>query len=70
VRSCGIAHIDLSPKINSIPDQAPGTAQFPPGCTPSQAECALDAWVEDGHAGPAGRSRLDSLRRVLRARNE
>jgi ribosome biogenesis GTPase len=70
VRSFGLAHIDLSRIINAFPDLEPGTAQCPRGCTHDEAECALDAWVEDGHAGPAGRSRLDSLRRVLRARNE
>ena len=29
----------------------------------------LDAWVAAGHAGPAGASRLESLRRLLRARS-
>jgi ribosome biogenesis GTPase / thiamine phosphate phosphatase len=70
VRSFGLAHIDLSRIINAFPDLEPGTAQCPRGCTHDEPECALDTWVEEGHAGPAGRSRLDSLRRVLRARNE
>ncbi len=68
VRSFGLAHIDLARIINAFPDLEPGTEGCPRGCTHDEAACALDAWVEDGHAGPAGRSRLDSLRRVLRAR--
>jgi ribosome biogenesis GTPase len=31
-------------------------------------ECALDAWGADVHAGPTGPARLESLRRLLRAR--
>jgi ribosome biogenesis GTPase len=69
VRSFGLAHIDLARLINAFPDLEPGTAECPRGCTHDEADCALDAWVEEGHAGPAGRSRLDSLRRVLRARS-
>jgi ribosome biogenesis GTPase len=69
VRSFGLAHIDLARIINAFPDLEPGTADCPRGCTHDEPECALDAWVEEGHAGPAGRSRLDSLRRVLRARS-
>jgi ribosome biogenesis GTPase / thiamine phosphate phosphatase len=69
IRSFGLAHVDLSRIINNFPDLEPGTAGCPRGCTHDESECALDAWVEAGHAGPAGRSRLDSLRRLLRARN-
>ena len=29
----------------------------------------FDAWVAAGHAGPGGELRLDSLRRLLRARS-
>ena len=69
IRSFGLAHIDFARIINAFPDLEPGTAQCPRGCTHDEPECALDSWVELGHAGPAGRSRLDSLRRVLRARS-
>jgi ribosome biogenesis GTPase len=69
VRSFGLAHIDLARIINAFPDLEPGTEDCPRGCTHDEPECALDEWVEQGHAGPAGRSRLDSLRRVLRARS-
>ena len=69
IRSFGLAHIDFARIINAFPDLEPGTDDCPRGCTHDEADCALDAWVEAGHAGPAGRSRLDSLRRVLRARS-
>jgi ribosome biogenesis GTPase len=69
IRSFGLAHVDLARIINHFPDLEPGTAGCPRGCTHDEPECALDAWADAGHAGPAGRSRLDSLRRLLRARN-
>ncbi len=68
VRSFGLAHVDLSRIIQHFPDLEPGTGQCPRGCTHDEEECGLDAWVESGRAGAAGRSRLDSLRRLLRAR--
>ena len=68
IRSFGLAHVDLARIINHFPDLEPGTADCPRGCTHDEEECALDAWVDSGRAGPAGRSRLDSLRRLLRAR--
>ncbi|MEO6821128.1 MAG: ribosome small subunit-dependent GTPase A, partial [Candidatus Nanopelagicales bacterium] len=37
------------------------------GCTHDEPECALDAWVADGHTGPSGPARLESFRRLLRA---
>jgi ribosome biogenesis GTPase len=54
--------------ITFFPDLEPGTAECPRGCTHDEEECALDAYVATGAAGPAGASRLDSLRRLLRAR--
>lgn len=69
VRSFGLAHVDLSRIITHFPDLEPGTARCPRGCTHDEQECALDQWVTDGHAGPAGASRLESLRRLLRARS-
>ena len=69
VRSFGLAHVDLSRVIVHFPDLEPGTKDCPRGCTHDEAECALDAWVRDGHAGPAGPSRLESLRRLLRTRS-
>jgi len=68
VRSFGLAHVDLSRIIGHFPDLEPGTEQCPRGCTHDEEECGLDAWAESGRAGAAGQSRLDSLRRLLRAR--
>jgi ribosome biogenesis GTPase len=69
VRSFGLAHVDLTRIIQHFPDLEPGTEQCPRGCTHDEPECGLDAWVESGRAGAAGLSRLDSLRRLLRARS-
>ena len=69
VRSFGLAHVDLARIIDHFPDLQPGTAGCPRGCTHDEPECALDEWVASGQAGPAGASRLESLRRLLRARS-
>ncbi|NNM45804.1 ribosome small subunit-dependent GTPase A [Knoellia koreensis] len=69
VRSFGLAHVDLARIIDHFPDLEPGTAGCPRGCTHDEPECALDEWVASGQAGPAGPSRLESLRRLLRARS-
>jgi ribosome biogenesis GTPase len=69
VRSFGLAHVDLDHVIEHFPDLEPGTEQCPRGCSHDEEECGLDAWVESGRAGPAGASRLESLRRLLRARS-
>ena len=68
VRSFGLAHVDLDHIIGHFPDLAPGTDECPRGCSHDEEECGLDAWVASGRAGPAGVSRLESLRRLLRAR--
>ncbi|KNX36575.1 ribosome small subunit-dependent GTPase A [Luteipulveratus halotolerans] len=70
VRSFGLAHVDPARIVHLFPDLEPGTADCPRGCTHDEEECALDAWVADGHAGPAGPSRLESLRRLLRSRGD
>jgi ribosome biogenesis GTPase len=69
VRSFGLAHVDLSRIIQHFADLEPGTSGCPRGCTHDEPECGLDAWVAAGSAGPAGAARLDSLRRLLRARS-
>ena len=68
IRSFGLAHVEPARIITFFPDLEPGTAECPRGCTHDEEECALDAYVASGAAGPAGPSRLDSLRRLLRAR--
>jgi ribosome biogenesis GTPase len=66
VRSFGLAHIDPSRVIHAFPDLEPGTAGCPRACSHDEPDCALDAWVAEGHAEPA---RLDSLRRLLSTRD-
>jgi ribosome biogenesis GTPase len=68
VRSFGLAHVDPDRILRAFPDLAAGTAECPRGCTHDEPECGLDAFVAAGGAGPAGPSRLDSFRRLLRSR--
>ncbi|MBY8888237.1 ribosome small subunit-dependent GTPase A [Streptomyces sp. PTM05] len=65
VRSFGLHHVDPSRVIHAFPDLEPGTAECPRACSHDEPDCALDAWVEAGHAEPA---RLYSLRRLLATR--
>ncbi|MEU0201752.1 MULTISPECIES: ribosome small subunit-dependent GTPase A [unclassified Streptomyces] len=65
VRSFGLNHVDPSRVINAFPDLEPGTEGCPRACSHDEPDCALDAWVAEGHADPA---RLYSLRRLLATR--
>ncbi|MBR8643663.1 ribosome small subunit-dependent GTPase A [Streptomyces tuirus] len=65
VRSFGLNHVDPSRVIHAFPDLAPGTEGCPRACSHDEPDCALDAWVAEGHADPA---RLFSLRRLLATR--
>ncbi|MBD0745144.1 ribosome small subunit-dependent GTPase A [Streptomyces sp. CBMA152] len=65
VRSFGLHHVEPSRVILAFPDLVPGTENCPRACSHDEAECALDAWVAEGHADPA---RLYSLRRLLATR--
>ncbi|WP_228982301.1 ribosome small subunit-dependent GTPase A [Streptomyces sp. DH12] len=65
VRSFGLHHVDPSRVINAFPDLERGTDGCPRACSHDEPDCALDAWVEAGHADPA---RLYSLRRLLSTR--
>lgn len=69
VRSFGLGHVDPTRIVSHFPDLEPGTGGCPRGCTHDEPECGLDAFVASGAAGPAGPARLDSLRRLLRARS-
>ena len=69
VRSFGLAHVDPDRLLLAFPELADGTEECPRGCTHDEPECGLDAWVAAGNAGPSGRDRLESLRRLLRARS-
>jgi ribosome biogenesis GTPase len=67
IRSFGLAHVDRSRLVSCFPDLAPGTAECPGDCDHLDPEvCALDEWVATGHAAEV---RLDSLRRLLVARD-
>lgn len=66
VRSFGLAHVRPDTLLAAFPDLEEGAADCPRACTHRQPDCALDAWVAAGHADPA---RLDSLRRLLAARD-
>jgi ribosome biogenesis GTPase len=65
VRSFGLAHVDPARVLRAFPDLEAGTDECPRSCSHDEPECALDEWVAAGHADPA---RLESLRRLLRAR--
>ncbi|MFF9338394.1 MULTISPECIES: ribosome small subunit-dependent GTPase A [unclassified Streptomyces] len=65
VRSFGLHHVDPGRVIHAFPDLEPGTENCPRACSHDEPECALDAWVAEGHADPA---RLFSLRRLLSTR--
>ncbi len=65
LRSFGLHHVDPSRVIQAFPDLEPGTEGCPRACSHDEPDCALDAWVAEGHADPA---RLYSLRRMLATR--
>jgi ribosome biogenesis GTPase len=68
VRSFGLAHVDPDRLVRAFPELAAGTGDCPRGCSHDEPDCGLDAWVAQGHAGPSGAARLESLRRLMRAR--
>lgn len=71
LRSFGLAHVEPEEIIESFPELIDGAADCPRACThvntagDAPPDCALDAWVSQGHAGEAGLNRLSSLRRLL-----
>ncbi|GAA2563273.1 ribosome biogenesis GTPase [Neomicrococcus aestuarii] len=67
IRSFGLALVEPDNVVSAFPDLVEATADCPRGCTHLEdaPECALDAWVAEGHAGTSGAARLTSLRRLL-----
>lgn len=67
VRSFGLAHVSPESLLHGFPDLVEGTLDCPPNCehTASSPNCALEAWVAEGHADPR---RLASYRRLLASR--
>jgi ribosome biogenesis GTPase / thiamine phosphate phosphatase len=64
VRGFGLGHISVDRVVEAFGDLAEGTAACPPGCDHLSEGCALDEWALTHQA----KSRLDSLRRLLRSR--
>lgn len=71
IRSFGLAHIDAETIVASFSDLVAGSADCPKGCdhAPGTADCGIIAYVEAGHAGPAGAARLESLQKLLQVSN-
>ncbi len=69
VRSFGLAHVQPAQLLQSFPDLAAGEPLCPRGCTHDENDCGLDEFVASGGAGASGPARLESLRRLLRARS-
>ncbi len=70
IRSFGLAHVDPDRIVAHFTDLADGAQDCPRSCSHDEPDCALDEFVA---AIPAGKqaavaARLDSLRRLLRAR--
>ncbi|MBB5936845.1 ribosome small subunit-dependent GTPase A [Streptomyces zagrosensis] len=65
VRSFGLHHVDPGRVIHAFPDLEAGTEGCPRACSHDEPDCALDAWVAEGHADG---DRLYSLRRLLATR--
>jgi ribosome biogenesis GTPase / thiamine phosphate phosphatase len=71
VRSFGLAHVGPDDLLAAFEDLAAvAAAGCPRGCTheADAPDCALDAWAQSEAAGPAGRARLASFRRLLASR--
>jgi ribosome biogenesis GTPase len=66
LRGFGLGHVSAERVAEAFGDLAEGTVGCPPGCDHLSPGCALDAWAREHHA----EARLDSLRRLLRSREE
>nr|WP_246269210.1 ribosome small subunit-dependent GTPase A [Acrocarpospora macrocephala] len=65
VRSFGLGHVEMENVLVAFPDLNEATVNCPKGCNHLGDDCALNAFVAEGHAEPA---RLESLRRLLLSR--
>jgi ribosome biogenesis GTPase / thiamine phosphate phosphatase len=65
IRSFGLAHVSANDLLHGFPDLVEGTVQCQPNCEHAGGDCALDRWVEAGHADSR---RLASFRRLLASR--
>ena len=72
VRTLGLGHVPQENILAAFTELVPATVNCPKGCThlADSPGCAMDAWVADGHAGPAGAQRLNSLRKLLISRTD
>lgn len=66
VRSFGLGHVTPEELLGAFADLAALEENCPRGCTHAEdaPDCAMDALVEQGAAGPAGPARLASFRRL------
>jgi ribosome biogenesis GTPase / thiamine phosphate phosphatase len=67
LRSFGLGHIAADRVVAAFPEFAEALAECQPGCSHLEADCALEAWVQE-HGGQHAVARLESLRRLLRSR--
>jgi ribosome biogenesis GTPase len=67
VRSFGLGHVDRANILAAYTELAEIAEDCPRGCThlPDAEDCALNLAAADGTLGEAGRSRLESLQRLL-----
>ena len=66
LRGFGLGYVSAERVVEAFGDLAEGTAGCPPGCDHLSQDCALDEWAREHHA----EARLDSLRRLLRSRED
>ena len=66
LRGFGLGNVSLDRVVEAFGDLAEGTAACPPGCDHLSPDCGLEEWAREHHA----EARLDSLRRLLRSRED